>query len=81
MRSAEPWSLDPATPDEIASEMIAALEDLGMLKPGEKASLLHRHGCPRGAACEGGPELVWSDHDELIPQRHLVPPLRFYACN
>jgi hypothetical protein len=79
------WELPPATPSEHAAAVIAGLGDLGMLKPGEvPAILLHRHGCPAptGGACAcgdvGGPELIFSDWDELRPVRHFLIPERFY---
>jgi len=80
------WQPQPATPDDHVAATLAGLIELGMVKPSElPARALHRYGClaPRGGACAcgdvGGPELVFSDWDELTPNRHYHIPERFYV--
>ena len=80
------WQPQLATLDQHMAAVLAGLADLRMVKPGElPARALHRYGCPapRGASCVcadvGGPELVFSDWDELNPNRHYRIPERFYV--
>jgi hypothetical protein len=64
-------------------EVLAALAELGVFKPGEEARLQHAHGCryrDRNCTCPGGPELAFADWDELVPSRELLyTPERFYV--
>jgi hypothetical protein len=70
------------SPREQFNEILGALAELGVLKPGEEARTLHAHRCPfREAACTcpQGPELLFADWDECIPTRYQPTPERFYV--
>ena len=71
---------------EDVADVLAGLEELGALKPGEEARTLHARGCPalvvHGGSCDcpGGPELVYADWSECTPARELARPVgRFHA--
>jgi len=55
------------------------------MKPGEEARVLHMYGCayPKDysapCTCVAGPEIMWSDWDEMRPRRYYKTPERFYV--
>jgi len=88
-----PWQPEPE-PVAVAEPALlthiravwAGLHALGMIKPGEQWLVSHQYDCPTARPahdyalcnCPGGPELFFSDWDELQPIRHRVTPERFY---
>ena len=63
-------------------DILAACVELGILKPGEEARVLHAHGCrfrEDACTCPGGAELLFADWDEATPTRYQSTPERFYA--
>ena len=63
-------------------DILPALAELGLLKPGEEARILHAHGCrfrEDTCTCPGGAELQFADWDERTPTRYQSTPERFYA--
>jgi len=63
-------------------DILAALAELDVLKPGEEARVLHAHGCrfrDDTCSCPGGPEVLFADWDERAPTRYQSTPERFYA--
>lgn len=66
--------LDPNT-------VVAALAELGVLKPDERQLIAHKWNCTyrKGACtCPGGPELVFADWNEQKPSLAYPIPERFY---
>ena len=76
-------NLDAPLPPLTPGDVMLALQDLGVLKPGEEGRTLHAYGCTYRTGpctCPGGPELVFADWDERVPSRWLHHlPERFYA--
>jgi hypothetical protein len=87
-KDAEPW--EPESSAAVAPtgwhtdlnlhaiHAMACIRQLGVIKPGEKISPLHKWDCPypknyaATCTCPGGPEIVFADWNELMPAYLMV---------